>query len=566
MKRKIITIAVTSAIFGSASIQAGTIEFSEVPVPTTDAQMRVVTASPSATVDGRTVDIGYNVIARSGDKIGSGVYGKLVDINGDTLFDADGEEIISNSPDFSSLLRGKHGQLFMVSHFENAPGAMYLTALQQNRRTGKLTSLRTRPLDFSEVNGGYTHCAGSVTPWGTHLGSEEYEPNAGDPNIVNNKYFAPMNAYFAGSAVANPYDYGYGIEVKVDSFDRDSVTKHYAMGRFSWELGYVMPDKKTVYASDDGTDVGLFRFVADKKTDLSSGYLYAAKWKQTSGVGAGEAVIEWINLGHASDADIKPFLDNKGTFNDIFEVDADGCTNIRTSTGNECLKVRKGMETIASRVETRRYAAIKGASTEFRKMEGITYNPDNHVLYLAISEVAKGMEDKADGGNNDIRLAKNSCGTVYQLKLDGNYAATYMQGLVAGTPVTGDPKNTCDLNGIANPDNLTFMPGYGTLIIGEDTGSGHRNDAIWAYNLGTKQLTRIETTPYGSETTSPYFYPNINGFAYVMSVVQHPYGESDQDKLINPADARAYTGYIGPFPAMRTSEDRDEDNGWRNRR
>jgi len=32
--------------------------------------------------------------------------------------------------------------------------------------------------------------------------------------------------------------------------------------------------------------------------------------------------------------------------------------------------------------------------------------------------------------------------------------------------------------------------------------------------------------------------------------VQHPYGESDEDKLTNPDQARAYTGYIGPFPAM----------------
>ena len=72
----------------------------------------------------------------------------------------------------------------------------------------------------------------------------------------------------------------------------------------------------------------------------------------------------------------------------------------------------------------------------------------------------------------------------------------------------------------------------------------------WAYNVKTKHLTRVETTPYGSESTSPYFYPNVGGHAYLMSVVQHPYGESDRDKLEDPGQARAYTGYIGPFPAM----------------
>ena len=110
---------------------------------------------------------------------------------------------------------------------------------------------------------------------------------------------------------------------------------------------------------------------------------------------------------------------------------------------------------------------------------------------------------------------------------------------------------TCDIDGIANPDNLSFIPGYNTLLIGEDTGSGHQNDAIWAYNIDSGDLTRIETTPYGSETTSPYWYGDINGHGYLMSVVQHPYGESDEDKLSDAADAMAYIGYIGPFPAIK---------------
>ena len=38
--------------------------------------------------------------------------------------------------------------------------------------------MRTKPLDFSAHGGLWTPCAGSVTPWETHLGSEEYEPDA----------------------------------------------------------------------------------------------------------------------------------------------------------------------------------------------------------------------------------------------------------------------------------------------------------------------------------------------------------------------------------------------------
>ena len=52
-------------------------------------------------------------------------------------------------------------------------------------------------------------------------------------------------------------------------------------------------------------------------------------------------------------------------------------------------------------------------------------------------------------------------------------------------------------------------------------------------------------------TTGVYFYPDINGYAYIKAQVQHPYGESDTDKVGPDASVtQSYTGYIGPFPAM----------------
>jgi hypothetical protein len=176
-----------------------------------------------------------------------------------------------------------------------------------------------------------------------------------------------------------------------------------------------------------------------------------------------------------------------------------------------------------------------------------------------------------DGGHMSVPY--NYCGTVYGLDLDDDYVATNIYGVVSGLPrlysrgaladnpyeATGPyASNQCDLNGISEPDNVTFMPGYDTLVIGEDTGR-HQNDMIWMYNIKDKSLTRMQTTPYGSETTGPYFYPNINGHAYVTSVIQHPFGESDQDKLMFEEEARGYTGYLGPFPAMDGSSKREDD-------
>src|SRR5690606_14131063 len=116
--------------------------------------------------------------------------------------------------------------------------------------------------------------------------------------------------------------------------------------------------------------------------------------------------------------------------------------------GQECLQLKPGMGTIASRLETRRYAAMLGATTELNKEEGITFDATRGKLYLAMSSVERGMEDfkrtgSANssydlGGSNDIKLSGyNLCGAVYALEVaaDGaigsDYVAQNMSLLVA---------------------------------------------------------------------------------------------------------------------------------------
>lgn len=57
----------------------------------------------------------------------------------------------------------------------------------------------------------------------------------------------------------------------------------------------VLPDKRTVYTTDDGTNCGFFMFKADRQADLSSGKLYAAKLTQ-QGL-ADNFEVSWILLG-----------------------------------------------------------------------------------------------------------------------------------------------------------------------------------------------------------------------------------------------------------------------------
>lgn len=322
----------------------------------------------------------------------------------------------------------------------------------------------------------------------------------------------------------------------------------------SHELSYVMPDNKTVYMSDDGDNVGLFMYVADEAMDLSSGTLYAAKWHQKSSLNGGSAYISWIELAHATDAEIRAYLDpdddvttnDSLNFTDIFDVEEPNASNecptvgflpANTSFGLECLRVKAGMDKAAAYLETRRYAGMMGATTEFRKEEGITFDAANNKLYVGMSQIAKGMEDNKKygvdndsydkGSNNDIKLPFNDCGAVYELEVNNSYQAISMQAVITGTPIDEDANgNKCDLNGISNPDNVTFLPDSNILMIGEDTGN-HENNIVWAYDLKKKELQRVIATPLGAETTSPFWYKDINGFGYMMVVTQHPDTTSD---------------------------------------
>jgi hypothetical protein len=132
------------------------------------------------------------------------------------------------------------------------------------------------------------------------LSCEEYEPVALKDGWKTN--VADMTVYKGQQA--NPYDYGWLLELIPDQngdIATTQVIKHYAMGRLSYEMGRVMPDMKTVYSGDDGTDVILAKYVADNPKDLSAGTLYAAKIKQNTDE---SLEVKWIELGRSNNADV----------------------------------------------------------------------------------------------------------------------------------------------------------------------------------------------------------------------------------------------------------------------
>jgi len=620
MKAKLLTVAYLSALGlagcndsdndqRTTAIQS--VDFTETPAPaTTDELAKTYTRSVAKVTyaDGRVEDkpLTYNVLFSVKDPVAevNGVKypaGQLYNYQMEPLLDPLGNPVVAETPDANSLLK-VDGKLFLVTHYEydwilsdgsvafttpgwytRMPMSMTLSDIAQ-AGDGQLTATKVRPIDFSGVNGIWIPCFGSQTPWNTHLGSEEdydliYNPlDSKNYGVTTAGLKAMRELYFKGEREANPYHYGLIPEVTVKADGSTSVVKHYAMGRGTWEQALVMPDSRTAYLGDDGAYVQMTMFVADKAADLSAGTLYTAKWTQTSDQSGGSADLTWIRLGHGADAEIKA-LAERLTFNDIFDAVAPsegqcpaGYTRVRAgSSSDECLTLKPGMEQAAAFLETRRYTALLGGTTEWTKMEGMAINAADHKLYMAMSRIESSMRSDPTEPADHIRLPENKAGATYTLELkagikdtqgnaiNSDWVATRMsvEPKLLGKPMATDALgNTADVNAIANTDNLFFSPKMRTLFIGEDSGM-HINNFVWAYNVDTQKLTRILSLTAGAESTGLQVVENLNGHAYIMSNAQH-HGDfassinADLKTRLTPRIDKfdAPVGYIGGIPGL----------------
>jgi len=321
-----------------------------------------------------------------------------------------------------------------------------------------------------------------------------------------------------------------------------SIKKHYCMGRISHELVQVMPDNRTVLMGDDATNSGYFVFIADTAKDLSAGTLYVAK------VGAGfsldptaaAAPLTWINLGHATSAEIHK-LANTLTPSSIMDVKAADpvdvtYTKVNASGKTEWIKLMPGMEKAAAFLETHRYAALVGASMGFTKMEGTTVNIKDKVAYSALQNCQTSMVagDPKNTVGNGISIPRQLlAGAVMALNLrsgqvdtssvaiNSEWMPTDTKALLIGEDITADALgNIANPDKIAAPDNLKFSEKMRTLFIGEDSGQ-HVNNFLWAYNVDTKVLSRIMSIPSGGESTGLHAVDELNGWTYIMSNFQH---------------------------------------------
>ena len=543
-----------------------------------------------------TYALGYETFFLTGDTVpsaegGSILAGGYFDINNAPILDTtspDQRQFFSDCPDGMSLIALGHGharsrrrdceRVFAVVQFEYVtrnvagdsmygmlPSPIAVLALDQDKRTGKLTLESYSNVDTSGVHGLWITCGASRSPWNTHLSSEEYEPDA--VTIAGNAQFKAFSQNLYGNPdAANPYHYGHLPEVTVNPNGTGSIKKHYCMGRISHELVQVMPDERTVLMGDDTTNGGLFMFVADRKRDLSAGTLYVGKWTQTSGVGAGAGDISWIKLGHATSDEIKALADTL-TAADILDVKTSNPNDasyakIAYNGKAQWVKFMPGMDKAAAFLETHRYAAYKGASMAFTKMEGTTVNAADKRAYSAMSYIYKSMVD----GTTDIKVQGPVAGAVYEHVLAGGqkdsdgdriHSEWVSVSMSAPAALVGEDLavrdalgNSANADKIANPDNLKYSEAMRTLFIGEDSGN-HVNNFLWAYNVDTKELSRILSCPAGAESTGLHAVDDVNGFSYIMSNFQHP-GDWESplhDKVKPILDPLVKANYNGRFSA-----------------
>src|SRR5690606_10493037 len=122
------------------------------------------------------------------------------------------------------------------------------------------------------------------------------------------------------------------------------------------------------------------------------------------------------------------------------------------------------MEKAAAVLETRRYAAYLGATTEFTKGEGVAINHADKKLCYAMSRIEGSMKANDGGPVDHIRLKENKAGATYTLMMAGgqkdgtgatinsDYVPTkaLVEANLLGRPIAADANgNTADVDYVA---------------------------------------------------------------------------------------------------------------------
>lgn len=481
------------------------------PVPDTEEERQVVvSALGEYQIIGQTNDT-FADLGEKGLAGGLGVHYGI--ISGDKIIE-------NNAPDFNGYVSTGEGEGYLFTNWESYPGGVSRMKIEKDE-FGSWSVAEAMMVDFDSVGGTAANCFGSVSPWGTPLSSEEWIVRSTVDSTTDASWNDPANTStdnleaLTAPDFPNPYRYGYTVEITNATSDKPVPVKHYTIGRYEHENSTVMPDRRTVYSSQDDTGGVLFKFVADADEDLSSGTIYGAKLVQDAGSTEPATTgfdVTWVELASGDNAtieawiseydgiDTSDYVEGETSYMTLADVQAwaNGDANYPSvADGGSAVTAGQAMDDRAAFLESRQAAKMKGATAEWRKLEGISINHDRALeavggveaianedvtaayMYMGIADLDNTLID--DEGDIQLSARVKDCGGVYRAKLEENYNLARIEPVVMGgtyrSSLTGALR--CDVEQLSQPDNVIVMRD-GRIIIGED--GFQENNTLWMYD------------------------------------------------------------------------------------
>jgi secreted PhoX family phosphatase len=380
---------------------------------------------------------------------------------------------------------------------------------------------RFRQVDFSPVGGTLGNCGGSLTPWGTVTTGEEAMQTSNSSMRNNGNGFADTTdvlvAQVNGQTVNRTLKRWQNMNwiVEVDPATARATKKHYNMGRQSYEMGYSMPDGKTVYMGHDATPATFFKFVSDTVGNYTKGQLYA--YQQSADGSTGTWLPMPMQLDSLMNITSIAFRHGATTFTRIEWVTSIDGKVYLTETGRDD-------------PGTLHRAAVRSGATLPR-----------HLVIPARM-------------NADSSMKPDYYGRILRFDPATNKLDVFLEG---GAASAGSPIH------LSNPDGLTAVTlgDKRYLVIAENLNGTSQGRVSAAANTAGRQvpemywlqipaagalptldsLKRIMVGPAGSEITGPYFTPD--GKTLFVNI-QHP--SSGNPSPYNRAYTLAIWGYETP--------------------
>jgi secreted PhoX family phosphatase len=347
--------------------------------------------------------------------------------------------------DFTAYVgvNGSSTQGVVCINHETTPGGVTILDVRYNASTKLWIVDTVQAVDFYNNDLATTtrNCSGGITPWGTIITAEE-TLNSGDVN---------------GDGYT---DVGWLVEIdpatkKVRQYGNNKQEKLWAMGRMSHENVVVSSDSlRAFYAEDGGTNC-VYKFVANTKTNLSSGRLYVLRLNQPLvGDEPTGTTGRWILLPNTTQAD------RNNTF------------SIAAALGGTAFNGPEDVE--ISTIDNKVYFTSKGNSRVYR------------------------FTDSGTGIGDTIV-------TNFETFVGGaDYQINYGTGIATEAWGTGN-------------DNLTFDE-RGNLWVLQDGSRDHVWMVTPSHNQGAPNVSLFATTPAGSEPCGFQFTPNYRfGFLSLQS-------------------------------------------------